>query len=148
MRRPIPSPPHPSPRPSAHDKDANRDWWAVADDNNGRRTDINGRGIIDRHINDLRVCRLDHIDRLRRYLLYLHGLLLIASQRSRCVGLRSQSLDRSTDCSLVGAKCRADGGEIVHVFRHHVDDVGEHHQGNKCRVESLLFSCIGERRTL
>jgi hypothetical protein len=36
---------------------------------------------------------LDHIDRLRRYLLDIYSLLLIALQRSRCVRLRSQSLD-------------------------------------------------------
>jgi hypothetical protein len=91
---------------------------------------------------------LDHIDRLGSYLLYLYCLLLIALQRPRCVSLGSQPLDRGTHCSLVGRKCLTDGVEIVDVFRHHVDHVGEHHQGNKCRIKSLLLCRIGKRRAL
>jgi hypothetical protein len=148
VRRPVPSPTHPSPWPCAHDKDANRDWRSVRDVDRGRRTVIYRRRIVDRHVDDLRVCRLDHIDRLGGHLLYLYGLLLIALQRPRCISLGPQPLDRGTDCSLVGGKCLTDGGEIVDVFCHHVDHVGEHHQGNKCRVKSLLLCRVGKRRAL
>ena len=148
MRRPVPSPTHPSPRPCAYHKDTNRDWGSVTDDDNGRRTDVYSRRIIDGHIDYLRICRLNHIDRLGSYLLYLYCLLLIALQRPRRVSLGAQSLDRGTDCSLVGRKRLADGGEIVDVFRHHVDHVREHHQGDKCRVKSLLLCRVGKRRAL
>jgi hypothetical protein len=54
--------------------------------------------------------------------------LLIALQRSRFVRLGSQSLDRGTHSSLVSIKSLTNGGEVVDVFRHHVDHIGKHHE--------------------
>jgi hypothetical protein len=100
-----------------------------------------------RNVDDLRVGRLNHIDRLSPRLLYGHGLLLIAAQRARGVGLRSQALDGICHPCLIGREGIPDGGVVVNVLRHHVEDLREIYERDECGVETLLLRRIGEGRS-
>ena len=97
-----------------------------------------------RDVHDLRTGRLNHIDRLPPGLLYRHGLLLIAAQRARRVGLSSQALNRICDRSLIGREGVPDGGVVVNVLSHHVEDLWEIYECDECGVETLLLRRIGE----
>jgi hypothetical protein len=106
------------------------------------RPDIDHGRIILRHINHLRVYRLDHINWLPRGLLNFHLLFRGATQCARAVSLIPQALNRSRDCSLICSECITNGGIIVDIFRHHLEHLRKIHQRNKCRIESLLLCCI------
>jgi hypothetical protein len=96
----------------------------------------------------LRIRRLNYVDRLATRLLHLHLLLLIAAQVPCGIRLVPQSLDRGTHRSLIRRKRLPNGGIVINVLRHHVKHVWEVYKCNKCRIKSLLFRRIGERRTL
>lgn len=65
VRGPVPAPSHPSPRPRAHIPKPDRNCRPVTHNHNiRRRPDVNHCRVVDRHINHLRVCRLNHVDRL------------------------------------------------------------------------------------
>jgi len=100
-----------------------------------------------RDVHDLRIGRLNHIDRLPSRLLHGHGLLLIAAQRARRVGLSSQALNGICDRSLIGGEGVPDCGVVVDVLSHHVEDLWEIYQCDECRVEPLLLRRIGEGRS-
>jgi hypothetical protein len=95
-----------------------------------------------RHINDLRIDRLDYIDRLAGRLLHYDLLLRSGLQGARSIGLVAQALDRGGDCSLIGRKGRADRGIVVDVLSHHVEHARKIHQRNERRIKSLLLRCI------
>jgi hypothetical protein len=126
MRTPVPSPTTPSPGLVIGDQRPDRDPRAKTDqrsrDHCVRGLDINDGRIILRHINHLRIRRLNYIYRLTGRLLYLYLLLGITTQSARGVGLRAQALNRSRDRCLIRVKSLTDGGVIVNVRRHHVQD--------------------------
>jgi hypothetical protein len=97
-----------------------------------------------RDVDDLRIGRLNHIDRLPPRLLQGHGLLLIAAQRARRVSLSSQALNGICDRCLIGRESVADCGVVVNMLRHHVEDLREIYERNECGVETLLLRRIGE----
>lgn len=99
-----------------------------------------------RHIDDLRIRRLNHVDGLARRLLHLNGLLRVAAQRPSGVGLRAKPLNRVGHGALITGEGFADGGIIVNVLRHHLEHLREVHQGNEGGVESLLLRGVGQRR--
>ena len=100
-----------------------------------------------RHIHDLRVGGLNYVDRLtRRCLLNVHLLLLGGLQSAGGVRIGAQPLDRGSHFALIGGKCGSDGGVIVDVLRHHLQDLREIYERDKCGIESLLHCGIGERR--
>jgi hypothetical protein len=78
-------------------------------------------------------------------LLHLHLLLGITLQGSGRIRLSSQSLNRGRDRSLIRRKRFTDGGIIVDVLRHHVQHLRKIGQRNKCRIEPLALSRIGQR---
>jgi hypothetical protein len=90
---------------------------------------------------------LNYINRLTRRLLHFHLLLGIALQRPGRIRLSSQSLNGGSDRSLISRKGLPDGGIIVDVLRHHVEHLRKICQRNKCRIESLALSRVGERAT-
>jgi hypothetical protein len=148
-RAPIPSPSAPAPRLVNHQRrDSNSDAETdqrSADD--GGRTNVNDSGIVLRDVDDLRVGRLNHVDRLtRRRLLNLDLLLLGGLQCAGCVRVGAQPLDRGSHFALIGGKCGANRGVIIHVLRHHLQDLREIYQRDKCGIESLFHGGIGERR--
>jgi hypothetical protein len=77
--------------------------------------------------------------------LHFYLLLRIAAKRTGGISLSPQPLNRLSNCSLIRRKCLPDGGIIVDILRHHVQDVREIYQRNKCRIEPLLLRCIGQR---
>ena len=97
-----------------------------------------------RDVYDLRIGRLNHIDRLSPGLLHGHGLLLIAAQRARGVSLSSQALNGICNPRLIGSEGIPDGGVVVKVLRHHVEDLREIHECDECGVKTLLLRRIGE----
>jgi hypothetical protein len=76
--------------------------------------------------------------------LYRHGLLLIAAQRARGVGLTSQALNGICHPCLIGREGIPDGGVVVNVLCHHVEDLREIYECDECGVETLLLRRIGE----
>jgi hypothetical protein len=100
-----------------------------------------------RHINHLRCCRLDYINRLTLGLLHFNLLLLVAAQRSCGVCLGPQALNRGSDRSLIRQERLPNGGIVVDVLRHHIQHIGKIYQRDECRIELLLLRRIGERRT-
>jgi hypothetical protein len=79
-------------------------------------------------------------------LLHFHFLLLSGAQRAGVVGLSPQALNRRGDRFLVSGERLPDCAIIVDVLSHHVEHLRKVHQRNECRIESLLFCSIGERR--
>jgi hypothetical protein len=69
-----------------------------------------------------------------------------AFQSSRVIGLIPQPLDRVGDGSLIRGKCSPDGGIVVDVLRHHLQDLRETRQRDKCWIEALLLGRVRERR--
>jgi hypothetical protein len=105
-RSPVPSPSTPSPWPVINQQRTNPDPYPETDQRCrdhgiGGRSNVDDGGIILRHIDDLRVRRLDYVDRLTRRLLYLYLLLCIAAQRAGGVCLSPQPLNRLSDSSLI-----------------------------------------------
>ncbi len=111
----------------------------------GGRPNVNCGGVILRHIDDLRIRRLNYIHSLACRLLHLDRLLRIAAKRTSGIGLSPQSLNRLRHSSLISRERLSDGGVIVDVLRHHLQHLREIHQGDKCRIESLTLSRIGQR---
>ena len=94
VRSPTPSPPTPSPRPVVNQQSPNRDSRSESDQRGHDHSvwagsDINHGGIVDRHINHLRVGWLDDINGLSRRLLHLHLLLGSTVQRPGRISLGS-----------------------------------------------------------
>jgi hypothetical protein len=79
--------------------------------------------------------------------LYRHGLLRIAAQRARCVGLSAQALNGVGNCRLIGRESIPDCGVIVNVLRHHVEDLRKIYECDECGIETLLLRGIGEGRS-
>ncbi len=149
-RSPIPSPTAPTPWLIAGDHRANRDSRSESNQSCGDDawcgSDINYRGIVNRNVNHLRICRLDDVDRLTRGgLLYFYLILLVGPQRARGIGLCAQALNRSGYGRLVRRKCNADSGVIVNIFRHHGHDLRKIHQRDKRGIEARRLCRIGER---
>ena len=93
-RSPVPSPSTPSPRPIVDQQRPNRDPRSESDQRRYDNSswvgfDVNHGGIVDRHINHLRVGGLDDIDGLPRRLLHFHLLLGSTVQRPSRIGLGS-----------------------------------------------------------
>jgi hypothetical protein len=89
---------------------------------------------------------LNYIDGLARILLHLDHLLRRATQRAGCVGLSPQPLNRCWYLVLIRRHRRPDGGVVVNILRHHLQNIGEADKGNKCRVEALLLGSGGQLR--
>lgn len=94
----------------------------------------------------MRICRLDDVDRLTRGgLLHFYLILVVAAQRARGIGLRSQPLNRSRNRRLVRCKRIADSGVIVNVLRHHGYDLRKIYQRYERWIESGRLCGVGER---
>jgi hypothetical protein len=98
-----------------------------------------------RHVHHLRIRRLNHINGLPCRLLHFNGLLRVGTERSRGIGLRTQPLNRVGHRALIRRKCLSNGGIIVDVLRHHLQNLRKIYQRNKGGIESLLLRGIGER---
>jgi hypothetical protein len=149
-RSPVPTPSAPSPGLVGHQQGANANSHAErnqrrANDDGGGRANVNDGGIVLRDIHDLRASRLDHVDGRATGLLHLYGLLLIAAQVARVVGLSAQALNRGGHRSLVRRKRLADGGVIVDVLGHHLQDLRKINEGDERGIEPLLRGGICER---
>jgi hypothetical protein len=148
-RSPVPSPTSPSPGAIVNQQRSNAYSHAETDQRShdhrirtGR--DVDHRRIVLRHINHLRIGRLNYIDCLACGLLHQHLLLCRASQRSRRICLVPEPLNRGGDRSLVSRKRLADGGIVINVLRHHLQHLRKIHQRDKCRIESLLLCRVGQ----
>ena len=97
-----------------------------------------------RYEHDLRIGRLNHINRLPPRLLYRHRLLRIAAQRACRIGLTAQALNGICDSRLIRREGISDRGVVVDVLRHHVDNLREIYECDECGVETLLLCRIGE----
>ena len=149
---PIPSPTAPSPRLAAGEQCAEAETNSKGDqrsrDHRARAgCDVNDRGIVLRDEHDLRIRRLNHINRLPRRLLCGHGLLRIAAQRACCVGLTAQTLNGICDSCLVRREGIPDRGIVVDVLRHHLENLREIYECDECRIETLLLRRIREGRS-
>lgn len=100
-----------------------------------------------RHVHDLRIGRLNHINRLPSRRFYRHGLLRVAAQRARCIGLGAQALNGVGDTGLIGREGVPDCGVVINVLRHHVENLREIYECDECRIETLLLRRIGEGRS-
>src|SRR5580658_3679889 len=143
---PVPSPSAPSPRLVACNQRPNADAHAkrdkrCRDDRSRARRCIDNRRIVLRHINDLRICGLDYVHRLRS-LLHDDCLLLIRPQRTRRIRLRAQPLNRIRHRRLVRRHGRPNRGIVVDVLRHHLQNIREVHQRDEGRVVALLLRSI------
>ncbi len=152
VRTPVPPPATPSPGLVIGDQRADCDSSPKTDQRSsnhgtGARLDINDGRIILRHINYLRIRRLNYIDGLTSLLLYFHLLLRICAQRARRIGLGAQPLNRSRDGCLICGECLSNGGVIVNVLRHHIQHGRKIYQRDKRRIESRLLRRIGQRGT-
>ena len=143
---PVPTPPTPTPGLVGNHQRTDADADAKSDHRRRRRcaSDVHHCRIILRHINNLRIGRLNDIHRLSARRLYLHFLLGIGAQCSRFISLRAQTLNRSRYGSLIGEKGIADGGVVVNVLRHHGQNIRKIHQSDECRIEPLLLRGVRE----
>lgn len=149
-RSPIPSPSAPAPRLIAGDQSANGNPRSERDQGgaNNRasaRPRIDNRRIVLRHINHLRIRRLNHINGLAWRLLYLHRLLRVASQRPSSISLCAQPLNGVRDGGLIVRERLTDGRVVVDVLSHHLEDLRKIHKSDERRIESLLLRRVGER---
>jgi hypothetical protein len=97
-----------------------------------------------RHVNNLRICRLNDIHRLATRWLHLHLLLGIAAQCSSFVSLSAQTLNRCRYGSLIGDERIADGGVVVDVLGHRGQNIRKIHQNDECRIKALLLRSVRE----
>jgi len=149
VRSPIPSPAAPAPWLVAGDHRSNRDSRSKSDQRCGGDVragrDVDNGGIVNRDIDNLRICRLDDVDRLTCGLLHFHLILVVAAQCARSIGLSAQTLNRCGNRRLIGRKRVADRGVIVNVLRHHGYDLGKIYQRNERWIKSRRLCCVGER---
>lgn len=145
---PAPSPPPPG---LVHAQGADGDARSEGDQRRGHDStawtyEHHGR-IVYRHIHNLRIRWLNHVDGLARRLLHFYRMLRVAAQRSGRVGLRPKPLNRICHCALVAHEFVADCGIVVNVLRHHLEHLREVHQSNERGIKSLLLRGVGERRS-
>jgi hypothetical protein len=147
---PTPSPATPTPGLVARNQGSDSDTGSEGDEgrgHNGARTwrSVDHGRVVLRHIDYLRIRRLNDIDGLACDLLHLNLLLLIAAQRSCGIGLGAQTLDGSSYFRLIGCHSLPNGGVVVDVVRHHLEHGREGDQSDEGRIEPLLLGGIGER---
>jgi hypothetical protein len=147
---PTPSPATPPPRLVTRDQSSDPDTNAEGNKrrcHNGARTwrSVHHRRVILRYVDNLRIGRLNNIHRLAGDLLHLDLLLFIAAQRARGIRLRAQTLDRSSDLSLIGCHGLPNCRVVVNVLRHHLKHAREGQQSKKGRIESITLCRIGLR---
>ncbi len=146
---PVPSPAVPAPGLVVGEQcpDGNRSAEGDdgrGDDDTGAGDGVDDGGVVLWDVNDLRVSRLDDIDGLRSGL-DLDHLLGAGPEGARGVGLVAEALDGVGDLSLVAADGLADGGVVVDVAGHHLEDGGEGDEGEEGRIVTLLLGGVGER---
>ncbi len=95
----------------------------------------------------MRLGGLNDVDGLVGDLLNFDCLLLIGAEGSCGVGLAAEALDGCGDFGLVGRHCLADGGVVVDVVRHHLEDGGEGEESEEGGIEALLLGGAGESGT-
>jgi hypothetical protein len=113
------------------------------DDGAGAGRSVDDGGIVLRHVNDLRIGRLNDVDGLAGDLLDFDLLLLIAAERSGGVGLGPKALDGSSHLSLIGRRGLADRGVVVDVIRHHLKHGREGDESEEGWIEALFLRGIG-----
>jgi hypothetical protein len=88
------------------------------DDGAGAGRSVDDGGIVLRHVNDLRIGRLNDVDGLAGDLLDFDLLLLIAAERSGGVGLGAEALDRGGHLCLIGRHGRpiATSRQAIDIF--------------------------------
>jgi hypothetical protein len=105
-------------------------------------TAIHHGRIVPWYVHDLWIRRLNDNNGLAS-LGFLDDLQLGAAPQSpRCISLRPQSLNRVHHRSFIGRERLSDGGIVVDVLRHHVQNLREANQRDECRVEILLLRRI------
>ena len=105
----------------------------------------NDLGIVLRHINNLRIRGLDHYHLRATLVLHLHGLLLIAIERPQGICLLTETLHRIHDRRLIRSERLPDGGKVVDVLRHHVQDLRKINERNESRIKALRLRRIRAR---
>jgi hypothetical protein len=88
-------------------------------------SDVDDGWVVLRHIDNLRIGRLNGVDRLTGGLLDVNLLLRIAAQGSRGVGLRAETLDGRGYLGLIGCDGLTDCRVVVDVFGHHLEHGGK-----------------------
>ncbi len=111
-------------------------------------TSVHDRRLVGRHVDDLRIRRLDHDVGLRPFLLHLDLLLLVALQISGGLGLRAQVLHGVHHLRLLREERVAQLLRPGEVLVHPVQHLGEGGQRLDALVPRLVLQRILERRAL
>lgn len=146
---PSPTPAAPSPGMVVGEEETDADARSEGDergcyDGAGARRDVDDGGVVLGDVDDLWVGGLNDVDGLIRDLLDLDGLFVVGAERSGGVGLTAQTLDGGSDLCLVSGHGLADGGVVVDVVGHHLEDGGEGDESKEGGIEAPFFGGVGE----
>jgi hypothetical protein len=107
------------------EESSDADAYAEADErrchNTAGRPDIDFGWVVLRHVDNLRIGRLNFVYGLAGGLLDINLLLRIAAQGSGGIGLRAKTLNGRGYLGLVGCDCLTDCRVVIDVLGHHLE---------------------------